>query len=78
MTEKPVQDSRPWSARKPQNYFLSAAFIVLAIALVRQGSIFIGEGVGGLVPYLIILGGPAMAGFYVWYFTIRKFDSDEN
>jgi drug/metabolite transporter (DMT)-like permease len=78
VTEESSQDVRPWSARKPQNLLLSAVFIVLAVALVMQGLAFIREGVGGLVPYLIILCGPAIAGFYIWYFTMRKFGSDNN
>lgn len=71
-----VYDERPWSARRPQNYLLSAVLIALAVALVIQGLAFIGDGVGGVVPYLMILGGPALAAFYTWYFTMRTFESD--
>lgn len=76
MSDEQIRDERPWSARKPQNYILSALLIVLAIALVRQGFTYIGDGVGGLVPYLIIVGGPVLAVYYTWYFTIRKFGDD--
>lgn len=76
MANDEIQDDRPWSARKPQNYILSALMIVLAIALVRQGFTYVSAGVGGLVPYLIIVGGPVLAVYYTWYFTIRKFGND--
>lgn len=74
MTEH--QDPRPWSAKKPQNYLLSAVMIVLAVILVRQGFDYIGQGVGGFVPYAMIAGGPALAAYYTWYFTIRKFEGE--
>jgi hypothetical protein len=76
MSDPTGQDARPWSARRPQNFILSAVLIALAIALVMQSMAFIREGVGGLVPYLMILGGPSLAAFYTWYFTIRKFQDD--
>lgn len=74
MSDQAGRDARPWSAQRPQSFVLSAMFIGLAIALVIQGLNFIEDGVGGLVPYLIVLGGPVLAGYYTWYFTIRKFD----
>lgn len=76
MSEPPQHDLRPWSARRPQSIVISAVLIVLAGALVRQGISSIGEGVGGLVPYLIIIGGPVLAAYYVWYLNIRRFDDD--
>lgn len=69
-------DPRPWSTRKPQNYVLSVGMIIVAIALVRQGLDYIGQGIGGFVPYAMIVGGPTLAAYYTWYFTIRKFDGD--
>jgi hypothetical protein len=62
---------RPWSTRRPQNFILSAALIVLGIALAIQGFVYVGQGVGGAIPYLLILLGPALAIYYTWYFTIR-------
>ncbi len=63
--------TRPWSTRRPQNFILSAALIVLGIALAVQGFVYIGQGVGGVIPYFIIFLGPALAIYYTWYFTIR-------
>lgn len=68
--------ARPWSARKPQNYVLSAILIVLGIALAWQGFTLAGEGRGGAVPYFLIILGPGLAIFYTWYFTIRDFEAD--
>ena len=50
---------------------LSVAFIAVAIGLVYQGVIYIGDGIGGLVPYLMILLGPALAVYYIWYLLFR-------
>jgi hypothetical protein len=53
---------------------LSVAFIAIAIGLVYQGVIYIGDGVGGLVPYLMIVLGPALAVYYIWYLLFRAPD----
>ena len=76
MPDEYVGDSRPWAARKPQSYVMSAILIALAIALVWQGFAYINSGRGGLVPYFIILGGPVLAIYYIWYFSFRRFESD--
>jgi len=65
---------RPWSARRPQSLVLSAVLILLAAVLVWQALSYIGEGVGGLVPYLMLFAGPALAVYYTWYFNFMKFD----
>ena len=70
-------DARPWSARRPQNVLLSIAFVVIAVALVWQALSSISEGRGGFVPYLMLLGGPVLAGYYIWYLTIRRFEDDD-
>lgn len=67
---------RPWSSRRPQNFVLSAILIALAIALVLQGFAYIRDGLGGLVPYLMVIVAPLLAAYYVWFFTIRKFDTE--
>jgi len=70
------RDPRPWSTKKPQNFVLSVVLIIVAIMLVRQGLDYIDQGVGGFVPYAMILGGPTLAAYYTWYFTIRKFEGE--
>lgn len=64
----PDASQRPWSSRSPQKYVLSLIMVVLAVALVLTGIGYIADGRGGLVPYLIIIGGPILSGFYIWYF----------
>ena len=53
---------------------LSVAFVAIAIGLVYQGVIYIGDGIGGLVPYLMIVLGPALAIYYIWYLLFRAPD----
>ena len=55
----------------------SVIFIALAVALVWQAFDYIGRGLGGVVPYLIVVGGPAIAAYYVWYFNLRNFDAEQ-
>lgn len=59
---------QPWSTKSPQRYVLSAVMVVLAAALVATGLGYISSGVGGVVPYLIVVAGPLVAIFYIWYF----------
>lgn len=59
---------QPWSTKSPQRYVLSAVMVVLAAALVTTGLGYISSGVGGVVPYLIVVAGPLVAIFYIWYF----------
>lgn len=75
--EEAQLSSRPWSARRPQSLLFSLIFIALAVALVWQAFDYIGRGLGGVVPYLIVVGGPAIAAYYVWYFNIRNFDAEQ-
>jgi len=60
--------SSPWSSRSPQKYVLSLVMVALAVALVLTGLGYIADGRGGLVPYLIVIVGPIISGFYIWYF----------
>jgi len=71
-------DSMTESSRNPRRanrsagkIALSLAFIAMAVGLVFQGVVYIGDGIGGLVPYLMILIGPALAVYYIWYLLIR-------
>lgn len=64
----PEASSRPWSSRSPQKYVLSLIMVGLAVALVLTGLGYIADGRGGLVPYLIVVGGPIISCYYVWYF----------
>jgi len=81
MDNAPARDTynagRPWSARRPQNLVLSLVFIVGAVALVMQAFAYISQGVGGLIPYVLVLGGPAIAIFYIWYFNFRNFEAEQ-
>ena len=64
-------------ARRPQSLVLSALLVVVAVLLVRQGLTGISLGEGGFVPYLVIIGGPSLAIYYIWYFNFRRFGSDD-
>ena len=68
---------RPWSARRPQSLLLSVVFVVLAIALVLQAFAYIGQGIGGVIPYVLVIAGPAVAIFYIWYFNFRDFEAEQ-
>lgn len=71
--ESTEQSVRPWSARRPQNLLLSGLMIAMALALIWQGFTYIGQGRGGLIPFLIVIGGPALAIYYIWYFNFYRF-----
>ncbi|HEV8024865.1 MAG TPA: hypothetical protein VGP37_08265 [Candidatus Nanopelagicales bacterium] len=76
-----VQDSynpgRPWGARRPQSLLLSVGFIALAAALVWQAFEYIGQGMGGAIPFFLIFAGPGIAIYYIWYFNFRDFEADQ-
>jgi hypothetical protein len=76
MTGEQQASMRPWSARRPQNFVLSGLLIVLGLALAWQGLSYIRSGVGGVIPYFILVLGPALAVYYTWYFVIRDFDAE--
>ncbi|MFM8350435.1 MAG: hypothetical protein ACKN9D_05140 [Actinomycetales bacterium] len=65
---------RPWSSRPPQRWILAAVAIVLAVAVVIAAINYITIGRGGIVPYLMLAGGPTLGAYYLWYFAIRKWD----
>lgn len=68
---------RPWSARRPQSLVLSLMFIVLAVALVWQAFQYIGQGIGGAIPFFLVVAGPGIAAFYIWYFNFRNFEAEQ-
>lgn len=55
---------------------LCIIFAALAVALVYQGIQFISEGVGALVPYLMIVVGPSIAIYYIWFLLFRAPDQE--
>lgn len=62
-----------WKAR---NFLLSGVFIGIAVGLIFQGVIYIEDGIGGFVPYLMIILGPSLAIFYIWYLLFRVPEKD--
>ena len=52
----------------PRDFLLSAFVLVVTVAFVLQGINDITDGVGALVPYLMVIGGPILGIFYIWYF----------
>ncbi len=72
----PALIARPWGARRPQNLVIAAVFVALAVALVWQAFTYIGEGTGGVIPYILVIAGPLISGFYIWYFNFRDFEAD--
>jgi hypothetical protein len=68
------KSNRPsWTAGK---LVLCVIFVALAVGLVYQGVHYISEGVGALVPYLMILVGPSIAVYYIWFLLFRAPDQD--
>jgi hypothetical protein len=68
MTDVP----RDWSRRSPQRYGFAALAVLVTVAIVVTALGFIGDGVGGVIPFFMLLVGPALGGFYVWNFVLRK------
>ena len=67
-----AETSVPWSARSPQRWIFAIAAVALTVAIViaALGSIRTGEG--SVVPFLMLLVGPVLGGFYFWYFSIKR------
>ena len=59
---------------KVGNFVLSGLFVAVAVALVYQGIIYINDDVGALVPYIMIVMGPSLAVFYIWFLLFRRPD----
>lgn len=74
MSQSSKNSNRPtWSAGK---LILCVIFVALAVGLVYQGVQYISEGVGALVPYLMILVGPSIAVYYIWFLLFRAPDQE--
>ena len=64
--------NQSWLQRRPQNLFIGVFFAVLGTALVIQALRYIADGTGGLVPFLMLLGGPVLSIYYIWYFNFYE------
>lgn len=52
---------------------LVALVVTIAMgAVVITGVNYLGQGIGGVVPFLMIVVAPILAGFYIWYLLIRR------
>jgi len=69
-------ETQSWAHRRPQNLIIGIAFIALAVALVFQAVRYIADGTGGLVPFLMLLCGPALCIYYIWYFNFYQPETD--
>lgn len=50
---------------------VALVIVVGMAAVVVTGFNYINQGVGGVVPFLMIAVAPILAGYYVWYLLIR-------
>lgn len=65
---------RPWSARRPQNLLFSAVTLALLVFFMITAVRYIADGVGALVPYLMLALGPVLWVYYVWYWNFYRFE----
>jgi hypothetical protein len=63
---------RPWSTKSPQRWVFTAIAIVLTIAVVVTGVSYLRQGVGGVVPVLMVVVAPVLGVVYAWYFGFKK------
>lgn len=73
--ESELNYPRPWSSRSPQRWVFAVVAVVLAVAVVVAAIRYLGEGIGGIVPYLMLAGGPTLGVYYLWYFAFRKWSA---
>lgn len=62
----------PWSLRRPQRYFFTAGIVVAMVAVMTAGIGYIANGVGGIVPVLMLVTAPVLGVFYTWYFNFSE------
>ncbi len=60
---------KPWTSKRPQSLILSLVVVLVAVALVGTAIAYIAAGTGALVPYFMLVGGPVLACYYLWYFN---------
>jgi len=65
----------PWSSRAPQRYVLAVITVIIAIAVIITGVGYATNGVGGIVPYLMIIVAPVLAVTYVYVFAFKKWEA---
>lgn len=65
---------RPWAARRPQSIVISAATLVFLVVFMMTAVRYIANGVGALVPYLMLVVGPVLWVYYVWYLNFFRFE----
>ena len=63
---------RPWSTKSPQRWVFAAIAIVLAVAVVVTGVSYLRQGIGGVVPVLMVAVAPVLGVIYTWYFGFKK------
>lgn len=72
-TGSETQDAvRPWSTKSPQRWVFTALAIGVAVAVVVTGVSYIGQGIGGVVPFLMVTVAPVLGVVYAWYFGFKK------
>lgn len=64
----------PWSSQAPQKYFLALLTVVIGVAVTVAAIFYIGDGVGGFVPFIMLLAGPALTVVYIYVFLFKKWD----
>jgi len=60
--------------RSPWRFLVLAVIVVAMIAVVGAGITYLQQGIGGVVPVLMIVVAPMLAVYYVWYLAIRSDD----
>lgn len=74
LMETPTTSLRPWATKRPQSLVLSAVMVIIAIAVMVTAVSFVSEGRGGIVPVLMLVGAPVIAGAYLIYFNKTNWD----
>ena len=73
-TTEESQSLRPWATKRPQSLVLSVIVVALGIAVVVTAVSFVAAGQGGIVPVLMMLGGPVVCGAYLFYLNGTRWE----